>query len=31
MIALFSKLMEPGHYEQYQRINKKFYSYFCQP
>lgn len=30
MIALFSKLMEPGHYEQYLRINKKFYSYFCQ-
>ncbi len=30
MIALFSKLMEPGHYGQYQRINKKFYSYFCQ-
>lgn len=30
MIVLFSKLMEPGHYEQYQRINKKFYSYFCK-
>lgn len=30
MIGLFSKLMEPGHYPQYLRINKKFYSYFCQ-
>lgn len=30
MIKLFSKLMEPGHYPQYLRINKKFYSYFCQ-
>ena len=30
MIALFSKMMEPGHYEQYQRINKKFYRYFCR-
>ena len=30
MIGLFSQLMEPGHYEQYLRINKKFYSYFCR-
>ncbi len=30
MTALFSKLMEPGHYTQYLRINKKFYSYFCR-
>ena len=30
MIELFSKLMEPGHYPQYLRINKKFYSYFCR-
>lgn len=30
MIELFSKLMEPCHYPQYLRINKKFYSYFCQ-
>lgn len=30
MIELFSKLMEPGHYPLYLRINKKFYSYFCR-
>ena len=29
MIVLFSRLMEPGHYPQYLRINKKFYAYFC--
>lgn len=29
MAALFTRLMEPGHYPQYLRINKKFYSYFC--
>lgn len=29
MIILFSKLMEPGHYPQYLKINKKFYSCFC--
>ncbi len=29
MIVLFTKLMEPGQYPQYLRINKKFYSYFC--
>ena len=29
MIALFSRLMEPGQYPQYLRINQKFYSYFC--
>lgn len=30
MIRLFSKLMEPGHFPQYLKINKKFYSYFCR-
>ena len=30
MRAVFSKLMEPGLYPQYLRINKKFYSYFCK-
>lgn len=30
MRAVFSKLMEPGLYPYYQRINKKFYSYFCK-
>ena len=30
MIELFSKLMEPGQYPQYLRINKKFYSHFCR-
>ena len=30
MIALFTKLMEPGQYPQYLRINKKFYSHFCR-
>lgn len=30
MIRLFTKLMEPGHYSQYLKINKKFYSYFCR-
>lgn len=29
MIELFSQLMEPAHYPQYLRINKKFYSNFC--
>ena len=29
MIRLFTKLMEPGHFPQYLRINKRFYSYFC--
>ncbi|MCH5211614.1 MAG: hypothetical protein J1G06_01225 [Oscillospiraceae bacterium] len=27
---LFSKLMEPGLYPYYLRINKKFYSFFCE-
>lgn len=31
MIDLFSRLMEPGQYPQYLRVNQKFYSYFCQP
>lgn len=30
MIELFSKLMEPGQYPQYLRLNKKFYSHFCR-
>lgn len=30
MTELFSKLMEPGLFPQYQRINKKFYTYFCK-
>ena len=30
MIELFTKLMEPGQFAQYQRINKRFYSYFCR-
>ncbi len=30
MIPLFTKLMEPGHYPQYLKINRKFYSCFCQ-
>lgn len=30
MTRLFSILMEPGHYPQYLKINKKFYSYFCR-
>lgn len=30
MTALFTKLMEPGHFPQYLRINRKFYSYFCK-
>ncbi len=29
MAELFTRLMEPAHYPQYLRINKKFYSYFC--
>lgn len=29
MAQLFGKLMEPAHYPQYLRINKKFYSAFC--
>ena len=30
MIALFSKLMEPGLYPQYLKINRKFYSNLCR-
>lgn len=30
MSVLFTKLMEPGQYPQYLRINKKFYSFFCR-
>ena len=30
MSALFTKLMEPAHYPQYLRINRKFYSYYCK-
>ena len=30
MKALFSRLMEPGHLKQYQKINNKFYSCFCE-
>lgn len=30
MIELFSKLMEPGQFPQYLRINQKFYGYFCR-
>lgn len=30
MIKLFTKLMEPGQYPQYLRLNKKFYSHFCR-
>lgn len=30
MTALLSKLMEPGQYPQYLRLNKKFYSHFCR-
>ncbi len=30
MQKLFSVLMEPFHYPQYLKINKKFYSYFCK-
>lgn len=30
MIELFTKLMEPGQYPQYLRLNKKFYSHFCR-
>ena len=29
MAELLTQLMEPAHYSQYLRINKKFYSYFC--
>lgn len=29
MTQLLSKLMEPGQYPQYLRLNKKFYSHFC--
>ena len=29
MTALLSKLMEPGQYPNYLRLNKKFYSHFC--
>lgn len=31
MRELFSRLMEPGHYPQYLKINGKFYSCFCGP
>lgn len=27
---LFTILMEPGHYEQYLKINKQFYTHFCK-
>lgn len=30
MRELFSRLMEPGHFPQYLKINKKFYGYFCE-
>lgn len=30
MTELFTKLMEPGQYPQYLRLNKKFYSHFCR-
>lgn len=30
MIRCLSKLMEPGQYPQYLRINKRFYSHFCR-
>lgn len=30
MREIFTRLMEPGHYPQYLRINEKFYSYFCR-
>lgn len=30
MKTLFSRLMEPGLYPLYLRINKKFFSYFCK-
>lgn len=30
MSALMSRLMEPAHYEQYQRIDKRFFSRFCK-
>ena len=30
MASLFTKLMEPCHYEQYLKINKHFYSHFCK-
>lgn len=30
MQKLFSRLMEPDLYPQYLRINRKFYSYFCE-
>ncbi|MDE7043873.1 MAG: hypothetical protein K2O97_02460 [Acetatifactor sp.] len=30
MIPLFTKLMEQGHYLQYLKINRKFYSCFCR-
>lgn len=30
MGELFSRLMEPGQYQQYLRINQKFYSFFCR-
>lgn len=29
MAELMSRLMEPSHYEQYQRIDKRFFSRFC--
>ncbi|MBR1482754.1 MAG: hypothetical protein IJ598_07270 [Ruminococcus sp.] len=30
LTTLFSKLMEPGLFPYYQRINKKFYTHFCK-
>ena len=30
MEKLYSKLMEPGHYSQYLKINKKFYGCMCE-
>lgn len=30
LTELFSKLMEPGLFPYYQRINKKFYTHFCR-
>ena len=30
MAFLFTALMEPGHYEQYLKINKQFYMHFCK-
>ena len=30
MAQLMSRLMEPAHYEQYLKIDKRFYSRFCR-